>query len=57
MVPCFNSGVRVEAVCMATGQVAGCAAAVAAREGTLINNVSLETLREELITLGAIVPQ
>ena len=52
-----NSGVRVEAVCMATGQVAGCAAAVAAREGTLINNVSLETLREELITLGAIVPQ
>lgn len=52
-----NSGVRVEAVCMATGQVAGCAAALAAKENGEVKEVAFETLCKELRALGAVVPQ
>lgn len=51
-----NSAVRVEAVCMATGQVAGCAAALAVKHKTNVSNVSYSELCSSLNKLGAIVP-
>ena len=55
-----NSAVRVQATCMATGQVAGEAAAYAVKEGRdLWNGMSendLVALRENLSASGAIVP-
>ncbi len=52
-----NSGLRVEAVCMATGQVCGCAAALACRQDTLPREVSYPLLVDTLKKLGAIVPE
>lgn len=52
-----NSAVRVEAVCMATGQAAGCAAALAADRGMNVADVPYETLCDALRAIGAIVPQ
>lgn len=49
-----NSAIRVQATCMATGQVAGCAAAIACKEDTMLKNISLDKLRESLLKIGAI---
>ena len=51
-----NSAVRVQAPCMATGQAAGCAAAICARENIPVWQLPYSLLRESLHTLGAIVP-
>ena len=52
-----NSALRVEAVCMATGQAAGCAAALAARNGQAVGEVSYPELCDALRSIGAIVPE
>ena len=52
-----NSAYRVQAACMAMGQAAGVAAAIAARMGVSVRQVPLGALRQELEALGAIVPQ
>lgn len=52
-----NSGVRVEAVCMATGQVAGCAAALAVKNNLEVKQVDYKTICEELKKIGAVVPK
>lgn len=49
-----NSAVRVEAVCMATGQAAGCAAALAAQDNTVVKDVDCKKLRAALEKIGAI---
>jgi hypothetical protein len=51
-----NSAIRVQAPCMATGQTAGCAAAVCARESLPVKDLPFSLLREKLETIGAIVP-
>lgn len=51
-----NSALRVEATCMATGQAAGAAAAVAAQMGVTPLEVPLADLRAVLQAHGAIVP-
>jgi hypothetical protein len=51
-----NSAYRVQSTCMATGQAAGAAAAIAARSGTDVADVPLGELRSLLRTHGAIVP-
>ena len=51
-----NSAVRVEAVCMATGQAAGCAAAVAVQNNQTVHNVSYDALCKALQAIHAIVP-
>jgi hypothetical protein len=51
-----NSAYRVQATCMATGQVAGLAAAIAADERIPVNRVPVDRLREQLQKYGAIVP-
>lgn len=50
-----NSALRVEAPCMATGQAAGAAAALAVGTGD-VSAVSVEALKDSLRALGAIVP-
>ena len=50
-----NSGLRVQASCMAMGQVAGAAAALAAAKKTTPLNVPLSELRDLLREHGAIV--
>jgi len=52
-----NSALRVEAVCMATGQAAGCAAALAAQGKTAVGDVSYDALCDALRKIGAIVPE
>lgn len=52
-----NSAVRVEAVCMAMGQAAGCAAALAAGNGVSVHQVRYEELCGALRNINAIVPQ
>ena len=52
-----NSAVRVEAVCMATAQAAGCAAALAAESGTDVKEVPYPSLCRALEAIGAIVPK
>ena len=52
-----NSAYRVQAACMAMGQAAGVAAAIAARTGVSVRQVPLDALRRELRAIGAIVPQ
>ena len=52
-----NSGVRVEAVCMATGQAAGCAAAIAAKDNCNVKQVKYNDICKELKVLGAVVPK
>lgn len=51
-----NSGLRVQATCMATGQAAGAAAALAARRGVSPSAVPLDELKALLRSQGAIVP-
>jgi len=51
-----NSGLRVQASCMAMGQVAGMAAALAAARAMTPLEVPLEELKDELVKQGTIVP-
>lgn len=51
-----NSGLRVQGACMASGQAAGAAAALAARLGVTPGAVPLGELKALLKTQGAIVP-
>lgn len=51
-----NSGLRVEASCMAMGQVAGEAAALASKKGCSPLELPLDELRRRLKDSGAIVP-
>lgn len=51
-----NSALRVQATCMATGQVAGAAAALAARADAALLEVPLDEIRKLLREHGAIVP-
>jgi hypothetical protein len=51
-----NSALRVQAPCMAMGQVAGVAAALAADAGVGIKEIDFERLCDSLRSLGAIVP-
>ena len=50
------SALRVQAVCMATGQAAGCAAALVAREGLAAPALPVSSLRRALLSIGAICP-
>ena len=51
-----NSACRVQAACMAMGQAAGTAAAIAAQSGCFVKDVGIVSLKEKLKTLGAIIP-
>jgi hypothetical protein len=51
-----NSGLRVQAPCMAMGQAAGVAAALAAKTGTTPRSVPLQSIRRVLAEHRAIVP-
>ncbi len=51
-----NSGLRVQACCMAMGQAAGAAAALAAHRDTTPLNLPVQDIRELLKKHGAIVP-
>lgn len=51
-----NSALRVQASCMAMGQAAGVAAALAARSGTTPFRVPTAEIRQTLATHGAVVP-
>lgn len=52
-----NSGLRVQAACMATGQAAGAAAALAAQKGLTPGEVPLAELKGLLRCQGAVVPE
>lgn len=52
-----NSAIRVEAVCMATGQVSGCAAAIASKTNESVRKISYQKLCNTLESLKAIVPK
>jgi hypothetical protein len=51
-----NSGLRVQASCMAMGQAAGAAAALAAQQGTTPLKVPLDDIHNLLEQHGAIIP-
>ncbi len=51
-----NSGLRVQASCMAMGQAAGAAAALAAQKKTTPLKVPLKEIKEMLLKHGAIIP-
>ena len=51
-----NSALRVQATCMATGQAAGAAAALAAQHGISPAEVLVEEVKALLMSHGAIVP-
>ncbi len=51
-----NSGLRVQAPCMAMGQAAGAAATLAAKRGTTPLEVPLKEIQDLLRTHGAIIP-
>lgn len=51
-----NSALRVEATCMATGQAAGAAAALAAKSSRAVRDVPAAEIRAALAASGAIVP-
>jgi hypothetical protein len=51
-----NSGLRVQASCMAMGQAAGVAAALAAKHGTTPLEVPLKEIHDLLRSHGAIIP-
>jgi hypothetical protein len=51
-----NSGLRVQASCMAMGQAAGAIAALSARKGLTPLELSLEVIRDVLRAHGGIVP-
>ena len=52
-----NSAIRVEAVCMATGQAAGCAAAISAEKSVNVKDVPHAELCDALMAINAIVPK
>ena len=52
-----NSAIRVQAPCMAMGQAAGCAAALAAHSGSPVYPQELPKLRSALQAIGGIVPE
>ena len=52
-----NSGIRVQAACMATGQAAGEAAALAASCGLDLRDLPVGELRRLLARTGHIVPK
>ena len=52
-----NSALRVQAPCMATGQAAGCAAAIMAKNSQSAAEVDYKTLCDSLEAIGAIVPK
>lgn len=52
-----NSAIRVEAVCMADGQAAGCAAALAALDDLPVSEVDYPKLCKALENIQAIVPK
>lgn len=52
-----NSALRVEASCMAMGQAGGAMAALAARTGTAVCELPMETIRDLLREHGAVVPR
>ena len=52
-----NSALRVQASCMAMGQAAGCAAAMAVRNGCGVGNIPYGALCDALRGIGAIVPE
>ncbi len=52
-----NSGLRVQATCMATGQAAGAVAALAAQHGLTPGQVPLVEIKALLTKSGAIVPE
>ncbi|MFK7788537.1 MAG: FAD-dependent oxidoreductase [Phycisphaeraceae bacterium] len=52
-----NSGLRVQAPCMAMGQAAACAATIAAKDGTTPGQVPIAKLHALLKEHGAIVPE
>ena len=51
-----NSGLRIQATCMATGQAAGAIAALCCRYGVSAQKLDNSLLRTELMNSGAIVP-
>lgn len=51
-----NSAIRVQAVCMATGQVAGCAAAISAKKDVAFTDVCYTELCRSLKSINAIIP-
>lgn len=52
-----NGAVRVQAPCMAMGQAAGCAAAIAAKNNIAVKEVPFSILCRSLEEIGAIVPK
>jgi len=52
-----NSALRVQATCMAGAQAAGLAAAMAVSRGCLVSELDIDSLRHELSSTGAIVPE
>ncbi len=52
-----NSALRVQATCMATGQAAGAAAALAAKQGVSPDKVDVAAIKAVLREHGAIVPE
>jgi len=52
-----NGAVRVQAPCMAMGQVAGCAAAISAKNNISVKNIPFSLLCSNLEEIGAIVPK
>lgn len=54
--PYSNSAIRVEATCMATGQAAGCAAALSARRNENVRSIPYDELCNALKAINAIVP-
>lgn len=51
-----NSGLRIQATCMATGQAAGAVAALCIRHGKNTLDLPQDILRKELLAHGAILP-
>lgn len=51
-----NSALKVEATCMANGQAAGCAAAIAAKQGKYVSDILYSDICNSLNNIGAIVP-
>ena len=51
-----NSALRVQATCMATGQVAGVAAAICVKTGSNVYELPIDMLKDGLRSIGAIVP-
>lgn len=50
-----NAAIRVSPIAMATGQAAGTAASIAAKEDIKVSNVDVEMLRNILLKQGAYI--